>query len=144
MERAYMVCVSNNSVTIAKRVCIILFLLIFVIASYGCDPCYNSYPYHIASAWVCENPPISLTYKTESSGLTSQKETILWNGSTLEIDLLFQSDFYTAYPANSTVHDERLFRGSWYYRDNNLVLSVDEDFIFDYQFDELVFVPLGQ
>lgn len=139
-----MVCLSNDKASRVKCIGIILFILVCIITSYGCDPCHNNYPYNIASAWVCENPPISLSYVTESSGLTTQKETIFWGGATLEIDLLFQSDFYTAYPANSTVHDERLFSGSWYYCDNNLVLSVEEDFIFDYQFDELVFVPLGQ
>lgn len=144
MECGYMVCVSNDKATSVKCTCFILVVLVFAFISYGCDPYYNNYPYDNASSWICENPPISLTYKTESSELISQKETILWNGSTLEIDVLFQSEFYTAYPANSSIHDERLFSGSWYYRDNNLVLSVEEDFIFDYQFDELVFVPLGQ
>lgn len=138
-----MVCVSGKIATRKKCAFAVLLVLVFAMLSYGCDPNYNEYPYDRASEWICENPTISLLYQTGSSGLVSQKETLMWNGSTLEIDVLFQSDFYAAYPANSGSHDECLFSGSWYYRNNNLILIIEEDFIFDYQFGELEFAPTG-
>ena len=119
-------------------------ILIFAIVSLGCDPYYDKYPYDRASSWISTNPPVSLTYQEMANGTVSQEEVLVWEESTIEIDLMFRADFYDAFPANSAAYDDRLFSGSWHYRDDKLILTIDEDFIFGHRFEELEFIPQAE
>ena len=136
-----MVCVSVRKAVRKKYIWLILLILIFSIVNLGCDPYYDKYPYDRASSWISVNPSISLTYKEIENGTVSQEEILVWEEATIEIDLMFRTDFYDAFPANSTAYEDRLFSGSWHYRDDKLILTIEEDFIFSHQFEELVFIP---
>lgn len=136
-----MVCGLDKKGNIKKNKFLVPLILVFSFLTLGCDPHYNEYPYVNKSIWVCTSPSISLTYSRADNGTMEQIEILEMDGTVTEIDLLFQSNFYVAYPAGSTNHNDRLFGGSWCYRNGNLILDIEEDFIFDHQFDELEFVP---
>ena len=132
---------STNKSLEFRRKYFILLILILAVLSYGCDPLYNDYPHNKSNEWICANPLITLSYNKDENGALSQDEILIWEELSMVIDLAFRSDYFTMYPANTISHDDRLLSGSWYYRNGNLILTIEEDFIFDYQFDELVFVP---
>lgn len=136
-----MACASDKRRIEFRCTYFVLLVLVFAVLCSGCDPYYNNYPHDKATGWICTNPFISLSYNTDSNGTLSQEEILIWEELTLEIDLVFQSNLFTMYPANTTSHDERLISGSWYYRNGNLILTIDEDFIFEHQFKELVLEP---
>ena len=118
---------------------ILLFVLFSVFLS-GCDPYAETYPFLDASAWVCRDPYITLIYTEDSKGRISAEEHLTWHDMQLDIDLHFQANTYCVSPESSTDHDKRLFTGTWEYRNGDLILKIEEDFVFDYVYSELIFM----
>ena len=128
----------KEKIVIKYAYCILL-ILVAAFMCLGCDPYYGEYPHSEESEWACENPQISLSYRMEENGMISQEERLVWAETAIEIDVFFRSSFYVVYPAGLTDYEDRIFSGSWCYRKGNLILKIDEDFIFNDQFDELEF-----
>lgn len=104
----------------------------------------RSYPYFIAPNWHCGEPSFTLSYSTEGHRLISSDEILEWNGVVMPVDVEFLMTAYCVYPDTSASYqdyDDRLFSGTWKYRNGNFILIIEEDFIFDHQFSELVFSP---
>ena len=119
---------------IALFFCILSILL-------GCNRRSGRYPYDLASKWLCNELPFTLSYSLDDNGMLFQSEILEWNGQSLAVDLAFSLNTYCVYPESSHHHDDRLFSGTWKYRDGNLVLTLTEDFIFDQKYAELTFLP---
>jgi len=115
-----------------------LLLLAISVLVMGCDYYYEP-PYEKGSRWACEEPQVMLSYTKDAEGNLLQEEILVWNEQTMEIDVVFQSSQYVAYPENAAHYDHRLFSGSWTYKNGSLILVVEEDFLFHNQFDHLVF-----
>ena len=122
--------------------CIVLIVAVSLLFS-ACDPYANSHPYLTESTWVCSDPKITLEYTKGRTGMMTELCTIEWNDMSLEFDLYFRSTLFEAGPAGYTKYEDRLFSGTWKYRDGNLVLMLDEDFLFDNAYKELVFVKVN-
>lgn len=105
----------------------------------GCDPYADSYPSLSESEWECFDPYFILIYTEESNGTFSAVEYLEWDGKRIEVDLRFHANSYSVDPEKSTDHDDRLFTGTWEYRNGDLVLIIEEDFIFNNTYNELVF-----
>lgn len=120
---------------------IICFIMLAVLVLYGCDPRSNQYPFQKAEYWSSNNPSISLCYTKNNDDTWTFREQLIWNNNTMGIQIAMQSDSYCVYPADSNHYDDRLFSGKWKYRKGNLVLIIEEDFIFDNQYPEIVLIP---
>lgn len=118
------------------------FFLICTILFSGCDPRSGKYPHQRSEQWCSEEPQISLNYSKREDGTWEFNETLLYNGSLKEINLAMHSSYYCVYPADSNHHGDRLFSGSWKYRSGNLVLIVEEDFIFDGKYSKIILKPI--
>lgn len=102
----------------------------------------RNYPYHVASAWQCNNPHFSITYSREENGTLTSYEELEWNNKTMKVSLCFLMKEYYVYRAASSDYHDRLFSGTWKYRNGDLILILDEDFLFGNQYRELVFSPV--
>ena len=105
----------------------------------GCDPYYDQYPFLEEAEWICDEPHFTFTYTYDSNGACNGTELLTWQGTTMEVDVLFQSTWYVVIPEGPTSNDDRILTGVWRYQNGNLVLSIEEDFIFNNQYSELVF-----
>ena len=115
----------------------VLFLILFVLFSSGCDTYANTYPFLQHATWICENPSFSLDYSVDYAD--DSKETIDLQGSITDVDVLYNADYFCVYPDGNNYHDSRLLSGTWCYRDGCLVFQIEEDFIFHNQFSEVIF-----
>lgn len=119
-------------------ICLAVLTVLFLC---GCDPRSGQYPFQKAESWSSADPAISLHYTQNEDNTWTFAEELRWNNDTIEIDVAMQSDAYCVYPADSSHYDDRLFSGHWKYRKGNLVLIIEEDFLFDGAYSEIVLVP---
>ena len=117
----------------------VLLLIVMVLLLSGCDPYADSYPFLTEAKWECADPKISLEFTKSATGAISERHTLEWNGMVLYIDLNFRANLFVVNPSTSTHYDSRLFTGTWKYQNEYLVLTIEEDFIFDHAYNELVF-----
>lgn len=102
----------------------------------------RNYPFLISSRWECNDFPFILTYEEHSNGSVTSYAELMWNNHVIQVDIGFLMREYDVYPAKSSSYEDRLFGGTWKYRDGNLVLVIEEDFLFENQYKELVFSPV--
>ena len=102
----------------------------------------RNYPFNVESAWQCNDPYFSITYDTSENGMLISYAVLAWNNEIVPVELCFLMREYDVYPAGSSAYSDRLFSGTWEYRNGNFVLVIIEDFIFDYKYSELVFSPV--
>ena len=126
-----------------KYILFIVFILAVSVLLSSCDPQANSYPYSNESIWECSDPKIVLEYSRSATGVLIERCTIELNDTLMGIDLNFRSTLFVAGPAGFTNHDDRFFSGTWKYREGNLVLILEEDFLFDHTYNELVFAKVN-
>ena len=105
----------------------------------GCNPYYGLEPYNETANWVSLEPQVILTYSIDDKGAKTSQEILMHNEQPIYLDIAFQSSQYCAFLADSTRYEDRLFSGEWSYRGDQLVFSLDEDFIFNGKYAELVF-----
>ena len=129
-----------NRIKLRQRmyVCFVFVVCAFL---FGCDATAGAYPYSEPSEWISRDPSFILTYTRDSTGYLVSEETLIWNEEEIAVDIGYNADFFCVQPEGSVVFAERLFSGTWYYRNGNLVLSVEEDFIFNNQYAEIVLSP---
>ena len=87
------------------------------------------------------DPSFLMRYSTDEDGVLIQSEQMVLNGITYYVDVCFSRNTYCVYPEGETKYSERLFSGTWEYRNNNLILVIEEDFIFEGKYNEILFVP---
>lgn len=114
-------------------------VLILCVAMCSCDGKAGRYPHDLGTEWICNDPYFSLKYTEDANGILVQTEQLEWEGETIAVDVGFISTTYCVYPEHSNHYEDRLFSGTWSYRNKVLILSIDEDFIFDNQYSELIF-----
>ena len=99
------------------------------------------YPWEKGARWVCEEPHFTLSYSRNSHNMLVSEEVLVWDGKEIPVFIGMQQHSYDVYPQSSNRYDDRLLSGTWKFRDGNLVLCIEEDFIFDNQYRELIFHP---
>ena len=103
----------------------------------------RNYPFLVASIWQCKEPHFSIVYGSAENGMLTSSEELEWNNKTMPVEVCFLMSEYDVYPVGSCTYKERLFSGTWKYRNGDLILIIEEDFIFDNQYTELVFSPVA-
>ena len=127
-----------------KHILLIVFIFAVSVLFSACDPYVDSYPFLTEGKWECSDPVIVLEYAKSDAGVITEHCAMEWNDMLLYINLNFQAGSFVVNPATSNHYDKRLFTGSWEYRDGNLVLIIEEDFLLDHTYDELVFVKANK
>ena len=122
--------------------CLIVFVVVSMLLFSGCDPRSGKYPFQKAEKWHGDDPQISLCYTKDSNGIWSFYHTLILENEELEISIGMQASYYCVYPASSSHHDDRLFSGHWKYRNGNLVLFIEEDFVFDGKYSKIILKPI--
>ena len=123
-----------------KWVLIVLLLLLGLLAA-----CYinstqsRNYPFLVTSTWQCSDPHFTLIYNAEGRGKFTSYEELEWNNQTIQVEIGFLMHEYDVFPVGATAYSDRLFSGTWRYRNGTLVFFIKEDYIFGKQYDELVF-----
>lgn len=118
----------------------ILAVILFTISSISMP--FVEYPWERESQWVCADPHFTVSYLKHSQGSLISEEILIWEDKEIRVDLRIGVSYFTVFPEYSNVHDDRLLSGTWKYRKGNLVLRIEEDFIFDNQYKELVLSPI--
>lgn len=121
-----------------KAICIILTMLFLC----GCDRYAGKYPYSTADHWTCKDPYITINYIRNENGTFTEESSLEWNGETIDIDIDFGHGNFVVHPNGNYSFEERLFDGTCKFRNGNVILVIDDDFIFDYQFSEIVLSPV--
>ena len=130
---------------VSRQVLLVMILLSFAILCVGC-----SEPYNVADAWLCPDPSFSLIYSKDDLWhyLQSSKKTVVMygmvNDELMQVDVLFSRATFCIYPEGSHSYSDRLLTGTWKYRNNTLVLSIEDDYLFDNKYSELVFTSSKQ
>ena len=122
---------------------VIIICLIILTSLCSCDTRAGRYPFQIADNWKCSSPEFSLSYSTGADNQKQENEQLIWNGQTIDVDVMFGLGDYCVYPIDSVDYGDRLLTGTWKYRAGDLVLIIKEDFIFGNQYKELVFSPIS-
>lgn len=120
------------------RLRILALFLILMLSLSGCDPFVGKYPCDSEATWVCHDPKIVLEY-TYVGGHLYRKEVIEYNGEEIFIEAGYRGGYFYALPRNSNYYSDRLLTGEWKYVDGNLVIEVEEDYLFGWRYPELVF-----
>lgn len=141
MECGFMVSVSTKM----KRTRLLFVLLIVVVSilCMGCDPYYGHYPHNKGLEWVCSNPNFTLSFTYNPNGTFTQEAFLEADGEMIAVEVCFYSIYFEVNPRSSNHYSDRFFTGEWKYRGGNLVLKIDEDFVFDNQYEEFVFSPVN-
>lgn len=121
----------------------VLSCLIVILLLCGCDAKAGNYPYDRASHWHCLEPEFSINCSTDTSGIMVDSAVVNWNNEEILVDVDFHASFFWVLPENSDNYDDRLLSGSWEYQKDNLVLFIDEDYLFEKQYHKLVFSPIS-
>lgn len=120
-----------------KKSVVILILLVFITVFFcACDE-----PYNVSENWISEDPYFLLCYSRDTDGILIQDEQLELDGELINVDLMFGRGVYCVYPQDSNNYDERLLSGTWKYRNGDLVLEIEEDFVFSNQYSELILIP---
>lgn len=125
-----------------KWILITLVILLGMVFLWRNNSANRNYPFHIASMWQCDDPHFSIIYTREENGILISYEELEWNNKTMQVEICFLMSDYDVYPATSSAYEDRLFSGTWKYRDGDFVLIIKEDFLFDNKYSELVFSPV--
>lgn len=102
----------------------------------------RKYPYLVEEQWVCTKPYATLSYIRDDSNALLSSEIIVLDNQTIEVEIGFLMREYCVYLKDCSSYDDRLFSGTWKYEGENLVLTIDEDFLFDNRYSKLVFSPV--
>ena len=133
-----------------KRIKLMTVLLMMVVSILcaGCDGLAGHYPYDKSTEWVCSDPNFTITYTHLPKNGLEEESFLEVDGKMIAVHVAFRhgSNFTikpinTLYPAGPVHYSERLLTGLWKYRDGNLILTIQEDFVFDNQYEEFVFCP---
>ena len=131
-----------------RLVCSILAILMIFFA--GCDPysMVSHYPYEKADKWICEETDFTFAFTYEDGRLNTEQSSVLrWNGEEYNVYVLFQVGYFrvdineNGYVDESRFPDGKMLTGTWEYRDNKLIMSITEDYLYEGKFQELSFVP---
>lgn len=128
----------------SKRAVITIVILFGTLLLWRNISASRNYPFHVASMWQCDDPHFSLIYTRTENGMLTSYEELEWGNETIPVDVCFLMREYDVFPAASSAYEDRLFGGTWKYRDGNFVLVIKEDFLFDNKYSELVFSPVMQ
>lgn len=123
---------------------ITLAILLGVFFLWRSNSASRNYPFHVASMWQCDDPHFSIVYSREENGILTSYEELEWNNETMQVEICFLMRDYDVYPATSSAYEDRLFSGTWKYRHGDFVLLIEEDFLFNNTYSELVFSPVTQ
>ena len=119
-----------------------IFLIAFALCVFSaCDPPWYSYPYQKGGVWTSDDPEFTVLYAKLENGVTEQTATLVLDDNIIQVELYFRSSLYDVYPKGVNEYDNRLFGGTWEYRKGNLVLYIEDDFIFDGRYSEIVLSP---
>ena len=126
-----------------KRVrCITLLTCLFVFLC-GCDGRAGQYPYDLSASWMCNEPHFVLQYYAdEEKSFELEKGLIELPEVAIEVDISFGMGDFWVLPIDSKAYEDRLLSGTWSYRRGDLILKIQEDFLFDHQYSELVLSPV--
>lgn len=132
-----------------KKTChLLLFviLLFFLSSCYDAQASFKHYPWYRAATWHCEEIDMTIEFELDESGnrrgSTFGQFTI--NNTTYTVEIGFHTNAvgFLADQDNDGIYEIGL-DGTWFYRQENLVIEVHEDNLFDNQFTNLVFVPIS-
>ena len=121
-----------------------LFFLLTVVVSIlciGCDSLAGHYPHDTGTEWICSDPNCTLSYTYQPNGTFTQEEFLEVDGEMIAVDVLFQSTNFCIQPESSLDFSDRFLTGTWKYQGGNLIFKIDEDFVFDNQYEVFVFFP---
>ena len=130
-----------------KRCFVLLLLLVIFLC--GCDPYYNRKPYCFGpSVWVCEEPDIvyivESVYDEEEKMLIEEEYAVLYrDGEEIFLDLQFCNEAVVIYKKGINDYEEgRLCSGVGTYSKEKfkIKLYIDNDILFNGEYEELVFV----
>ena len=134
-----------ESIPKKKRNWIIVLALLLGLSAVWCVNAIQSrnYPFLVATAWKCNNPHFTLMYNSDENGTFTSREELEWNNEKIPVEICFLMREYDVYPVGSSAYSDRLFSGTWKYRNGDFVMIIKEDFIFGNQYKELVFSPVS-
>ena len=128
-----------------KKFILAAMLLVLSICLCACDS-YSAlelYPYDKADRWYCEDIDFTINFLHDENGilLGDVPLKLVWNGQEYTLYIGFHVSYYSLRISDGEGGYEDRVSGNWEYREDNLVLRIKEDLIFDGAFEELVFVP---
>ena len=135
-----------------KRLLCLVSIILILISCSGCDTIpfiRGGYPYEKSTHWYCEEIDFTLSYsKNAHDILVPDWNTLCWNGQELLVQIDFSFGNFTAIAEidgdpSGISQEDIVLAGDWDYRGENMVVTLYEDTVFNGQFKELVFVPVG-
>ena len=127
------------AVFVAISVCLLIGYMIAL--SGGAD--FREYPYERANRWICVEPEISLDFSNNRS-----TGCLKWSGEEFLISVGMRANSFQAYQIDALQEEvlyleqeKLLFAGEWRYEGRNLIVTINQDNIFDGVYTKLIFNP---
>ena len=90
----------------------------------------------------CDDPYMITTYKDTENGVGSRETYLEIDGELQKVDLHYRDAVFRVYLEFSPTERELLLFGTWKEKDGNLILYIDDDYIFDNQYEKIVLKPV--
>ena len=124
-------------------------VMIFALLCTGCDPYYGKYPWNKAQKWYCSEIDMTIEYAMKRDGSLAEicDAELEWNGCTYTIAVEFMASniefsIITEENMNAPIsEDDTILKGTWFYRDGNMVITDFDEAFWEGKYSELVFVP---
>lgn len=126
--------------------CLVIPFMLFLalIGNYDLNHSLNRYPWYRAERWYCEeiDMTIQFQYNEEGNYIGGEYSQLVVDGKTYEVGIGFQSSAI-GFHIDEDGDDiwEGILDGTWGYQQENMVIRIGTESIFDGKYSELVFVP---
>lgn len=104
----------------------------------------EKYPHFKANYWYCAEIDFSFHYEYNDDGrINPTTYPLELDGEILNVDIWFLNDYWYFYLDNgdeTTSFEELLLSGTWEYRRNELVLTIQKDNLFGEKYQEFIFI----
>lgn len=90
----------------------------------------------------CDDPYMITTYKETENGVGSRETYLEIDGELQKVGLHYRSTIFAVRLEFTPTSSELLFSGTWKEKNGNLILYIEEDYIFDNQYEKIVLKPV--
>lgn len=90
----------------------------------------------------CDDPYMITTYMETENGVGSRETYLEIDGELQKVALHYREAVFGVYWEFSPTEHELLLFGTWKEKDGNLILYIDDDYIFDNKYEKIILNPV--
>lgn len=126
-----------------KRLFAILLSLCILVSCFSGCTLRDTSIFYKEITMQCDDPYMITTYKDTENGVGIRETYLEIDGDICRVELHYRSTIFVVQMLDPLSLDaEVLLSGTWKEKDGNLILYIDDDYIFDNQYEKIVLKPV--